>query len=131
MCRSTQSSSWTSDRRPGARGEPAARTPARPLKARFLPLIPAAVTETRAVVEPAVLILVRRDSQPGNETGPVRFDGPLHLAGGLGLLGAARLGPAGSTASLPRSRRPTALADSRGCRTGGSHPSPPRLPARK
>src|SRR3977135_704991 len=48
MCRSTPSSSWTSDRRPGARGEPAARAPARPLKARFLPLIPAAVTALRA-----------------------------------------------------------------------------------
>src|SRR6267142_6000804 len=48
MYRSTQSSSWTIDRRRGARGEPAARTPARPLKARFLPLIPAAATALRA-----------------------------------------------------------------------------------
>jgi hypothetical protein len=42
-------------------------------------------SQTRAVVEPSVLVLVRRDSRPRNEKGPVSFDGPLHLAGGLGF----------------------------------------------
>ena len=42
-------------------------------------------SRTRAVVEPSVLILVRCDSRPGDEKGPVTLTGPFHLAGGLGF----------------------------------------------
>ena len=38
-------------------------------------------SKTRAVVEPSVLILVRRDSRPRNEKGPSDLTGPFNWLG--------------------------------------------------